>query len=25
VGLKTILYKPGTDLGNALRTLGVSF
>ena len=24
VGLETILYKPGTDLGNALRDLGVS-
>jgi HAD superfamily hydrolase (TIGR01509 family) len=23
VGLKTILYKPDTDLGSALRTLGV--
>jgi FMN phosphatase YigB (HAD superfamily) len=25
LGLKTILYKPDTDLGSALRTLGVSF
>ncbi len=25
LGLKTILYKPDTDLGSALRTLGISF
>jgi HAD superfamily hydrolase (TIGR01509 family) len=25
IGLRTILYKPDTDLGSALRSLGVSF
>jgi HAD superfamily hydrolase (TIGR01509 family) len=25
LGLKTILYKPDTDLGSALRTLGITF